>query len=336
MPSVAKPTAKPRIAREPYPLVPATLNAKARALIGDRIEAATATKYEGAWRKYLAWCTKEGMPSLREDKAEMAIQLCNFIADEQDNLNLGTSACKTRVAAVSTRLTLTTGWHLGEDPLVSAVMGGVRKRRPEMPRYEDLPSLDQLWAHFDQLPENEELDQAQLVGKAAAILLTFGLRKCDQVRIDLTGSIVADSMLRLRTLTKETQGRAWVVQPIPAASDHPKRCAVQVVKELIRRKSPNAPAGALFTNRDGTPSTSKWLASCVKKIMHEAGIEARFRPHSLRGAGSTRAIEAGLPQVYVTSLFRWSPTSDVFAHHYFRASNLRPVADAIYGKKTNE
>lgn len=232
--------------RDPYPFLPVGLNDRAKALIGERIEAGTASKYAGAWRRYTEWCTRQGLPPIRPVREDQAIQLANFIADEQADLALGVSACKTRVAAVSTRLTLTTGWHLGEDPLVSAVMGGIRKRKPEQPRYEDMPNLDVLWRYLDAQPDNDRLDQAHLVGKTAALLLTFGLRKCDQVRVDLAGSIIANDMMRLKTLTKETQGRTWTVQPIPAAPRFPKRCAgspASLLGPLLR------PSSAIETGR---------------------------------------------------------------------------------------
>lgn len=84
------PTPAPPLSRAaPFSMVPVTLNPRAQALVASRIENSTSKAYAGAWKRYERWCTENGnLRPILDNKLEMAIQLCNFVADEQFALDL--------------------------------------------------------------------------------------------------------------------------------------------------------------------------------------------------------------------------------------------------------
>lgn len=324
-----------------YSQLPMELSEDARRLIDRRLEPTTVRAYRGMWERYCRWCQAQGVtPDARNpetnriDRFNLAIQVANFIAAERKGLDLGHSACKTRVAAISTRLRLVAGFPVGEEPLVTAIMFGVRKEKPELPRYHTLPDIALVWHLFDKVwPDNRKLDTRQLVGKVSSLLLMFGLRKSDQVKIDVTRSEFDKDAIRFRALTKETRNTLWVLQPIPAAPrGYARRCAVRAVNELMRRRHHDAAKEALFTNaKDGKPVTTKWLSSCVTHVLQQAGIDTTvYRPHCLRGMGSSRALVKGFPEALVQVQFRWSPRSDTDKRHYLRFDQLGELANAVY------
>lgn len=313
--------------------LPLGLSEHAQKLIAARLAVGTTKAYAGPWRHYEKWCETHHIPAVRASQDEMAIQVANWVAEEQREGDLGVSACKTRIAAVSTKVAIILGSRLGEHPILSALMGGLRKVKPEQPRYESHPDLRSLWALFDRLPDNEGLSHNLLVGKVTALLLLFGLRKSDQVRISLLRSDISPREIRFRTLTKETRATMWVSQPIPEApATKKKRCAVRAIHALLSRKSKRADPDALFTAEgDGHPLATATLGEHVKAIMRLAGIDTdKFKPHVLRGMGASRALDGNIPAALVSLQFRWSPTSNVFPRHYLRAGALQKLAQAIY------
>lgn len=279
----------------------------------------------------MAWCGARGLDPMTRDRTGLAVQTANFVADEQADRDLGLSACKTRVAAISSRLKPILGFGVGEEPVVSALMQGVRKKRPENPRYEDHPDLSLLWALFDKWGPNTGLDQSQLVGKVAALLLIFGLRKADQVRIDLAASEIGEDVLRLKALTKESRCTLWVSQPIPGCPEHPCRCCVAAVRELVARRPEGCEdTHSLFVSSKGLPLGAKWLGSRVQEVMKAAGIPPKYRPHCLRGMGASRALDGGIPGALVNLQFRWSPSTDTFTRFYLRSSKVKDLGRVVY------
>jgi len=103
------------------------------------------------------------------------------------------------------------------------------------------------------------------------------------------------------------------------------------VQELLARRPPGADAAALFVaHRDGLPVTTDWLRNCVRKVMEQAGFPAKYRPHALRGMGSSRALDAGMPQGLVELQFRWSPASGCFQRFYLRSQCLDRLGQCVY------
>ena len=320
-----------KVVTPPYSLLPPALSDRAQALIAGRLEKGTVSAYQRVWDRYVLWCTGHGLDPATRDRIALAVQTANFVADEQADRDLGHSACKTRVAAISTRLKPILGFGVGEEPIVSALMQGVRKKRPENPRYEDHPDLGLLWALFDRWGPNEGLDQSKLVGKVSSLLLLFGLRKCDQVRIDLAASIIEEDSLRFKALTKETRSTMWVTQPIPGCPEHPFRCCVAAVRDLIRRRPPDCrDTHSFFVSTKGVPVGSKWLGSRVQEVLKAAGVPPRYRPHCLRGMGASRALDGGIPGPLVNLQFRWSPRSDTFARFYLRSTKVQELGRVVY------
>ena len=319
---------------EPTPAfseLPPELSERAQRLIAGRLEPQTAKSYKRVWERYVRWCQKSGCQPMVTDRLRLAVQTANFVADEHIELGIGYSACKTRVAAISTKLKPILGFGVGEEPVVTSLMTGVRKVRPDAPRYEDHPDLGLIWALFDKWGPNEDLDTRQLVGKTSALLLLFGLRKSDQVKVDLSASVFNEDVVMLRALPKETRSCAWVVQPVPASATHPTRCAVAALNELVRRRPKHSDPRILFVNLDGSPSSSKWLTSCVKYVMCQALIDtSKYKPHCLRGMGPSRCTDAGFSDALIYSQFRWSPHSQTYARHYLRTQKLKELGEAIY------
>jgi len=105
---------------------------------------------------------------------------------------------------------------------------------------------------------------------------------------------------------------------------------VAAVRELISR----SPASQhLYVNNKGKPLSRDFVGKRISEVMRAAGYDAQFRPHSLRGIGSSRALQAGIPSPLVYLQFRFSSNSVVFPLHYCRSPVVNTLGEAIYGIK---
>lgn len=342
--------------------LPDELSAEAASLIRSRITDDTRTAYRGLLKKYVEWIRGQPggalMNPFPEDNNTLAIQVANWVAYNFHQKNLQAATLRKYVAAVSSHVAARRNSRLGDHTILKSLMAGVRRLRPELPKYTTFPRLGRVWKYLEQGPPLETLDAIHLTGTTVILLIIFGLRKSDQLRINLKMSDIPADPSRdavLCTTTKESQDR-WVSQAIPACRDHPKRCAVAFLRELLRRRERNANPeartnGVLFVaERSGIPVGKQWLASTARTVMADMGFDVAFGSHSFRGAGASTALNAGIPQALVQSYWRWSggkaapnlpgvdpqqwmTSSQTLIKHYTRLDkpSLDKIAKAIYG-----
>lgn len=126
---------------------------------------------------------------------------------------------------------------------------------------------------------------------------------------------------------KETQVKSTVV----GLMDNKDTCLVSTLGEFVKRSSllrKNLPGEhTLFLVYINEPdkinsASASTVATWVSKIMAKAGIDTKlYKPHSIRSASCTKAVEKGVTIEKLKQHANWSQNSNTFEKYY-----LKPTA----------
>ncbi|CEP14262.1 hypothetical protein [Parasitella parasitica] len=80
------------------------------------------------------------------------------------------------------------------------------------------------------------------------------------------------------------------------------------------------------------------ISAWTKSVMSKAGIDTTiFKPHSIRSASSTKAIETGIPMREVKDHAHWSHSSQTFEKFYYKPTakqhNSTQIANSIFSQQ---
>ena len=130
-------------------------------------------------------------------------------------------------------------------------------------------------------------------------------------------------MLHFRE-AKETQVKSLVLGLVGDKN----MCMVSTLWYFIQRSTPlrvNLPEDhglflAYINEPDKVKSASpSTVTTWVSTIMEKAGIDTSiYKPHLMRAASSTKAVENGIPVAQVKQHANWSHRSDTFEKHYYK------------------
>lgn len=292
----------------------------------------TVSRYDNAWKDYQEWCREMQLSAETVDE----VQIAHYLAEVASEKQLGENATRARCGAIKFNLELLTGVKFPESTLIHRVLQGIAKTKPAMSTH--TAEEEEIW-DFALVAEyflknhtnNSILTYNQLLGKAAILIEACGLRACDTARISFSGSKLLGFMgsthnMNLKALTKETAQKKWTFSIVEGEKDSP-LCPHCAVRELIRRR-PKKSVNWLFVfdqtvhNKEkvGKAVTSDWVRNCVQKVMTAAGVDERFKPHSVRAAAASKAAELGVPFVQILKQFRWSPKANTFRKHYLKGA----------------
>ena len=240
---------------------------------------------------------------------------------------LGYSACNMARSAVSTFLELFCGNGIGKHPLVCRYMKGIFQSRPALPRYATtwnpevvLKVLNEIDSHSATLLELSRKLAVLLTLLSGQRVATVSSLKLQDVQFSTD---VSSMFIHVTDLVKQSKP-GMHQQPLCFAQykANSNLCVILAMKIYIEKtKSLRGEIASLWltTTTPTKPACKDTVSNWIRNILKRAGLDS-FKPHSLRGAGTSAAAKI-LPLDTILKAGGWS-SSSTFAKFYKKPTHV--------------
>ena len=219
--------------------------------------------------------------------------------------------------------------------ILNRFMKGVFNAKPALPRYHTTWDPERVLRLFQKWEDNPNLNFRELTIKTACLLtLLSGRRGQTIVSIKVENIVVLGSEMRisldeiLKTSRRDFQEPEIVLRAYPDK----KLCIIDAVQAYIRRTAQiRGEERQLFISH-GWPFgkiTRDTLGRYIRETLSRAGVETKYKAHSLRSAASSAASRT-LSLATIMASIGWRRES-TFATYYNKPidRNTGDVAEAI-------
>ena len=286
----------------------------------------TRSNYNTAWEKFSSWCDQQEI-----DPFHCSINyVLNFLAHLFDTKKEYRTINNYR-SAISALHEPIDGLTVGQHPRVKALLKGISKERPPLPKYSFVWDVGQVLQYMKStMPNNNELTPKDLTQKLVSLMgLTAFSRGSELHALSIRGICKANNSYKIfpsGNLKHSKQGKAN--QPI-LFHGFPKDislCPVSCIDAYLNITKPwreklTSDQKDLFWLSFAPPhkpvsksTITRWILS----LLGRAGIDTNtFKSHSLRSASSSKVSKAGLTTKDVLERGNWKGTS-VWEKHYHK------------------
>lgn len=245
--------------------------------------------------------------------------------------NLSYSYINTARSAISSTLCLE-GSRIGEHPLVTRFMAGIRNLRPPVPKYPVLWKVSDLLVSLQKWSVSDSLKLLTL--KLTAILAVLSVQRVHTLSLLAYDSIKFETdatYLFVFDQLKVSRSRpCFIITLPPKSADDPLRSSLLLDTYLERTSALRHPGKKQLLVSHVTPHapvSTDTISRWIKDEMRTAGIDTTtFTAHSVRGSAASAACSSQASIDSVLKAGDWSGTS-AFSKHYQRRDSLLPSLD---------
>ena len=214
------------------------------------------------------------------------------------------------------------------------------KERPPQPRYSATWDVSKVTAYLESLGENAVMSLQNLTFKTVMLLaLTRPSRSMDLVNLDLRFRQFSPEGVTFQSAKLAKQSRQN--KPLkefffPKFTENVKLCPVQTLQAYenctASKRCSNSKQLFIAVIRPYKPVSSSTIARWLKTVLSSAGIDTSvFKAHSVRGAATSAASDAGVTTNDILNAADWSNQS-VFQKFYYRCQKNSSFGHAVLGK----
>ena len=285
----------------------------------------TKTNYNSLFTKWVDWC----QPRDRNPATGPIEDVINFLAylHKEGYQYWSLNSYRSAISAVHAEVD---GYPVGQHPLVTRMLKGTFNERPPLPKYSFFWDVGLVLHYLKNLGNNEMLSLRWTTIKLAMLLaLTRLSRSVDLSKLDIQGHSYTASGVTFKAqhLSKQSRPSKSLADFFyPRFPEDPLLCPVVTLQayesktlEFRDLKSDN-PKTTLFLSWIGKHDqvTSSTIARWLKTCLQEAGINTEvFKPHSIRGAASSKAAWSGVTISDILQAADWSSEA-TFQKFYYR------------------
>ena len=277
--------------------------------------------YDSQFAKWAGWCHERDIDPVSGD----ITGVINFLADLFYKGYQHRSICAYR-SAISSVHEKVDGHQVGSHPMVSRLLKGVFHERPPQPRYSTTWNVQSVTDHIETLEDNPQLGVPELTMKLTMLLaLTRPSRSTDLTNLDIRFRHYSPEGVTFQPMKLAKQSREK--KPIkefffPRFTQKPKLCPVRALEEYERRtanrRSPSESQLLIAMIRPYKAVSSSTVARWLKAMLANSGIDVSiFKAHSVRGAATSAAANAGITTNDILNAADWSSQS-IFHKFYYR------------------
>ena len=301
------------------------ISAEASDLLLSSWRTKTKSNYNSLFTKWLDWC----QPRDRNPAAGPIEDVINFLASlhKEGYQYRSLNSYRSAISAVHAEID---GYKVGQHPLVTRMLKGAFNERPPLPRYSNFWDVGLVLQHLKKLERNETLSLRLLSIKTAMLLaLTRPSRSVDLSKLDIRARSFTQSgvLFKAQHLSKQSRPSKPLADFFyPKFSEDPQLCPVTTLRAYeaktleFRGLQSDSPKTTLFLSWIGKhdPVTSSTIARWLRTCLQEAGVNTEvFKPHSIRGAASSKAAWSGVTVSDILQAADWSSES-TFQKFYHR------------------
>lgn len=222
-------------------------------------------------------------------------------------------------------ISLISSQNISDNNLLSRFFKGVFKLRPLKPRYESTWDTAPVLEYISKLFPMDTLNLHQLSDRTIILLaLATAQRAQTLASISLENIKISTDRVQIKItdiLKTSGPGRTQPFFDFPFLKEKPVLCVAQTLIEYIKRtKSVRHNENKLFISFRSPykPVTSQTISRWIKSILKNAGIDEKFKGHSVRHAATSKAAALGVNWDIIRKTAGWTQESQVFARFYHR------------------
>ena len=300
------------------------LSKSASRLIINSRSAGTRSNYNTAWEKFSSWCHQQQVDPFR-----CSLNcILNYLAHLFDTKKAYRTINNYR-SAISSLHEPIDGLPAGQHPKVKALLKGISKERPPLPKYSFVWDVEQVLQYIkNNMQNNNELTPKDLTQKLICLMgLTAISRGSELHALSLKGICKINNsyeMFPIGNLKHSKQGKSNPPISFHAFSQDRSLCPVECIDKylsltqqwrgnLTREQKDSFWLSFAPPHKPVSKSTiTRWIMSLLGK----AGIDTKtFKSHSLRSASSSKVSKAGLTTTDILKRGNWKGIS-VWEKHY--------------------
>eukprot|EP01119_Soliformovum_irregulare_P019133 TRINITY_DN6002_c0_g1_i4.p1 TRINITY_DN6002_c0_g1~~TRINITY_DN6002_c0_g1_i4.p1 ORF type:complete len:431 (-),score=68.10 TRINITY_DN6002_c0_g1_i4:213-1385(-) len=261
----------------------------------------TLNRYQSGWKMFAQWWNSQGF----ENEKVIPDQISHFLMTKAKSVAYSTLAGYR--SAISATLDEVNGAKMGEHWLVRQTMKELKAEKPTKPKYTETWDADLLLDWMERT-NTADLDTRGVRNLLIVMLKLYGLMRSSDVERILSDSIQFKEDYVVGLFSQRKAGQLeWRLDRNDA---HPNLCAWRMLKRYMGMKKPNGEH--LFGIQADT------IANITNNALHDAGIPDKFKAHSTRMAGASKALDLGMSVDDVMRIGGWT-TRAVFELFYNRA-----------------
>lgn len=210
------------------------------------------------------------------------------------NSKLGYSALNTIRSSVSTMMDLVNNDPIGQHTAVKRFMKGVYNKRPSLPRYENTWNPDIVIKHLDH--DSVGLSLLNHSKKVATLLALCSLQRISTlVKLKLKDISFSTDQVEIRITDLMKQSRPSFHKThmtFRLFLEAPNVCIMRQLELYISRTSDIRNGTETLFIRSTPPHTSistDTMSNWIKTTLHVAGVDDKYKAHSTRAAGASKA-----------------------------------------------
>ena len=289
------------------------------------------TSYNSLFHKWECWCNQRNRNPIYGPIADVI----NFLAElfEAGYSYRSLNAYRSAISSIHEKV----DDHLvGQHPMITRILKGVYNSRPPKPRYTTTWNVSQVVTWLDSR-KNSEIPLLVLSMKVVTLCaLTRPCRSAELANLDHLSLKFSPEGASVLPLTPPKQCR--IGKPIkeyffPSFTSNINICPASTLQlyhkitSKLRSSEKTTPSPLFLTSvKPHGPASSSTIARWIKTILTNSGIDASiFKAHSIRGACTSAAADAGISIPEILEAADWSSQS-TFEQFYYR-----PKQDNSFG-----
>ena len=283
----------------------------------------TQTAYNSCWRQWSSWCHTRQADPFHTSVENIADFLAELYARgyEYRTINNYRSAISALHAEME-------GKKVGKHELICQLMTGIFNKNPPTPRYTQMWDVNKVLSYIISMKNDQDLSLKEITLKLCMLMALASASRSSEIhKLDI-GNMSFCSEKIVFTLSKLTKSRQVGQNAISIEFDkyegNEKLDIVACTTAYLEKtKDLRGDETQFFVSyiKPHKAVKSCTIANWLKSLMEMAGIDISiFKPHSTRGAGTSKANKYGLSIDQIISKGNWK-SCKTFQKFYNRPVN---------------
>lgn len=284
----------------------------------------TQTAYNSCWRQWDSWCQSKQIDPFQTSVEYVADFLAELYAKgyEYRTINSYRSAISAFHAGIE-------GNKIGKHDLICQLMTGIFNKNPPRPRYMQMWDVNKVLSYIIGMENNKDLSLKEISMKLCMLMALASASRSSEIhKFDIENmNITEDEIIfTLKSLTKSRRvGQSPISVKFTKYEEHPKLDIISCTMEYLEKtKIIRAEEKQLFVSfiKPHKAVKSCTIASWLKNLLALSGIDVSvFKPHSTRGASTSKANKYGLSIEQIINKGNWKSCKT------FKKFYNRPIVD---------
>ena len=283
----------------------------------------TQAAYNSCWRQWDSWCNSKQIDPFHTSVERVADFLAELYTKGYEYRTI--NSYRSAISAFHVEIE---GNKIGKHELICQLMTGIFNKNPPRPRYMQMWDVNKVLSYIIGMENNKQLSLKEISMKLCMLMALASASRSSEIhKFDIENMNITEEEI-VFTLKDLTKSRRVGQNPISVKFtkyEHSKLDIISCTMEYLEKtKIIRADETQLFVSfiKPHKAVKSCTIAKWLKNFLALSGIDVSvFKPHSTRGASTSKANKYGLSIEQIINKGNWKSCKT------FRKFYNRPVVD---------